>query len=256
MSAGLIGAAGAAQLSQLPGTEAAARVFEGSETNPTYSLRRSDMPPRDQDLPEGTDKIVAGASKTDTGTARGARGASGGGAGTGGDSGGGFVARGTGNDTGTAARGGNSGGGGISTDKIVGQVREQVSSLRDQASDKARGFAEGGKERTTQLLDDLSEIIHDAARSIDERLGDQYGEYAHRAGDTVANLAGNLREKSLEDLVEGTRSIVRKSPAVTVGTAALLGFVLVRLVKSGLDADIGGGGNRGGRSGGKSGGGA
>lgn len=208
------------------------------------------MPPRDQDLPEGTDKVVVGASKTDTGTSGTGSRSSGGSGGNSG--GGGFVARGGGNDTGASTGGGS---GGISADKIVGQVRDQVTNLREQATDKARGFAEGGKDRTTQLLDDLSEIIHDAARSIDDRLGDQYGEYAHRAGDTVASLAGNLREKSLEDLLEGTRSIVRKSPAVTVGTAALLGFVLVRLVKSGLEADTG---NRGGgsRSGGKSGGGA
>ncbi|MEA3041320.1 MAG: hypothetical protein QOC65_809, partial [Sphingomonadales bacterium] len=181
------------------------------------------------------------------------------------------VARGGGNDTGgTAGGAGTAGGGaagGLSTDKIVGQVRDQVSNLRDQATGKAREFAEGGKDRTTQLLNDLSEIIHDAARSIDERLGDQYGEYAHKAGDAVSGLAGNLRDKSLQDLVEGTRSIVRKSPAVTVGTAALLGFVLVRLVKSGLEGATGGGsgggtgtgasGSGGGSSGGgRSGGGA
>ncbi|HEX8364963.1 MAG TPA: hypothetical protein VF603_06740 [Allosphingosinicella sp.] len=218
------------------------------------------MPPRDQDLPEGTDKIVAGASKTDTGAGSdtgtgtgtgGARGGSGGGG-----SGGGFVARGSANDTGDASDGGS--GAGFSADKIVGQVREQVTNLREQATGKAREFAEGGKDRTTQLLDDLSEIIHDAARSIDDRLGDQYGEYAHKAGDAIAGLAGNLRDKSLEDLVEGTRSIVRKSPAVTVGTAALLGFVLVRLVKSGLEPNDGGGtGDGGGRTGGgRSGGGA
>jgi ElaB/YqjD/DUF883 family membrane-anchored ribosome-binding protein len=215
------------------------------------------MPPRDQDLPEGTDKIVAGASKTDgdTGGISSNGGPSGGASGAGG---GAFVARGGGNDTGGTAAGGGSAGG-LSTDKIVGQVREQVSNFRDQATEKARGFAEGGKDRTTQLLDDLSEIIHDAARSIDERLGDQYGEYAHKAGDAVSGLAGNLRDKSLEDLVEGTRSIVRKSPAVTVGTAALLGFVLVRLVKSGLEGATGGtgGSGNGGRSGGgRSGGGA
>jgi len=218
------------------------------------------MPPRDQELPEGTDKIVAGASKTDTGgrsgSSSGTGGAGGGGSSGGAGSGGGFVARGTGNDTGDASGGG--GGSGLSADKIVGQVREQVTNLREQATEKARGFAEGGKDRTTQLLDDLSEIIHDAARSIDDRLGDQYGEYAHKAGDAVAGLAGNLRDKSLEDLVEGTRSIVRKSPAITVGTAALLGFVLVRLVKSGLEPNGGAGASEGGgrSGGGRSGGGA
>lgn len=205
------------------------------------------MPPRDQDLPEGTDKVIAGASKTDTtGGGGSARGSSGGASSSGTSSGGGFVASGGGGDTGA-------------TDKIVAQVRDQVSSLREQATGKARELAEGGKDRTTQLLDDIAEVIHDAARSIDDRLGDQYGEYAHKAGDAVQSIAGNLREKNLEDLIEGTRSIVRKSPAVTVGTAALLGFVLIRLVKSGLDSEggrSGGSGSRGGRTGGSSGGGA
>ena len=203
------------------------------------------MPPREPGLPEGTDKVINGAAETRTGTRVGS---SSGGKRSG--SGGGFVASGGGNDTGAST------GSGLSPDRIVGQVRDQVATLRGQATEKARGFAEGGKDRTTQLLDDLSEIIHDAARSIDERLGDQYGEYAHKAGDAVAGLAGNLRERSLEDLLDGTRSIVRKSPAITVGTAALLGFVLVRLVKSGLEGESGTGGRSGRSGGGGSGGGA
>jgi ElaB/YqjD/DUF883 family membrane-anchored ribosome-binding protein len=204
------------------------------------------MPPRETGLPEGTDKVINGASGSSSGrgatsgsssTSSSSSGSSGSSAGGGSSSG--FVATGGGNDTGTG------GGAGGATDRIVGQVRDQVSNLREQATGKAREYAEGGKDRTTQLLADLSEIIHDAARSIDERLGDQYGEYAHKAGDAVSGLAGNLREKSLEDLLDGTRSIVRKSPAVTVGTAALLGFVLVRLVKSGLEGATGSGGSSG-----------
>lgn len=206
-----------------------------------------------QDLPEGTDTVIAGASRTDGGGNGGGSG-NGSSSGSGGSGSGGFVAKGGSGGSG----GGSEGSGGLGADKIVSQVRDQVYSLRDQATEKARGYAEGGKDRTTQLLDDIAEIIHDAARSIDDRLGDQYGEYAHKAGDAVQGLAGNLRDKNLEDLLEGTRSIVRKSPAVTVGTAALLGFVLVRLVKSGLDTDGGvtggnltGKGSGGGNSGGK-----
>ena len=209
-----------------------------------------------QDLPEGTDTVIAGASKTDTGGSGGGSGGSGGGS-TGSAGSGSIVGQGGGSgSSGSGASSGGSGGGsgGLGADKIVAQVRDQVYGLRDQATEKARGYAEGGKDRTTQLLDDIAEIIHDAARSIDDRLGDQYGEYAHKAGDAVQGLSGNLRDKSLEDLIEGTRSIVRKSPAVTVGTAALLGFVLVRLVKSGLEGgDSGGNGSTAGRSGDSSG---
>jgi ElaB/YqjD/DUF883 family membrane-anchored ribosome-binding protein len=206
-----------------------------------------------QDLPEGTDTVIAGASKTDTGGGGGGTSGSGGGsAGSAGSSGGGsIVGKGSGSGS-SGSSGGSGGAGGLGADKIVAQVRDQVYGLRDQATEKARGYAEGGKDRTTQLLDDIAEIIHDAARSIDDRLGDQYGEYAHKAGDAVQGLSGNLREKSLEDLIEGTRTIVRKSPAVTVGTAALLGFVLVRLVKSGLEGGDGGNGSSGGSAGGGS----
>jgi ElaB/YqjD/DUF883 family membrane-anchored ribosome-binding protein len=201
------------------------------------------MPPRNPELPEGTDSIIMGAAEIgDGGTGAGG---GGGGASTGG-TGGGFVATGGGNDTGSSAggstggsSGGSGSGGGISTDKIVGQVREQVMSLREQATDRARQFAEGGKERTSTMLDDFSEVMQEAARSIDERLGDQYGTYAHRAADAVSSLAGNLRARTLEDLLDDTRSVVRKSPAIAVGTAAVLGFALVRLVKTGMDEATG-----------------
>jgi ElaB/YqjD/DUF883 family membrane-anchored ribosome-binding protein len=214
---------------------------------PTFEPTEIEMPPRNEGLPEGTDHIVKGASET------GGRSGGNGGSGSGGSGGGssrggsGFVASSGGNDTGTA------GGGGLSPDRLVSQVREQVSSLRDQATDRARQLAEDGKDRTSSLLEGLAEVLQDAARSIDERLGDQYGDYAHRAGDAVSSLAGGLRGKTIEDLVDDTRSIVRKSPAVTVGTAALLGFLLVRLVKSGLDGGSEGEGSGGRRSsGGKS----
>ncbi len=168
------------------------------------------MPPRDPELPEGTDQIVTGA---------GADGSSGAGS-----NGGGFVAKGGGDDT-----------GGGTTDKLVSQVRDQVMSLRGQATDKLRGIADDGKSRATGLLDEISGIIEDAARSIDERLGQEYGQYAHRASGAVSSFAGRVREKSLEDLLDDTRSVVRTSPTVAIAAAAVVGFALMRVVRTGLE---------------------
>lgn len=183
------------------------------------------MPPRENELPEGTDKIIAGASAE------------------GGSNGGGFVA--TGKSGGNAA-GGSGGASSGATDKLVSQVKEQVSNLRGQATDKLRGFADDGKGRATTLLDDVASIIEDAARSIDERLGGEYGGYAHSASEAVSSFAGKIRDKSVEDLVDDTRDIVRKSPAVAIAAAAVVGFALMRVVRTGLD---GGGGSEGGASG-------
>lgn len=155
------------------------------------------MPPRKPALPEGTDHVVRGASAEDEtdGVAT-------------------FVA---------------------AKDKLVGQVREQVSSLRSQATDKARGFADGGKEKATGLLNDVSEVIGEAAESIERRFGKDYADYAHRASGAVSGLADKLRDRTIDDLIDDTRDFVRKSPGIAIGIAAVAGFMLVRLIKTGLD---------------------
>jgi len=171
------------------------------------------MAPRQPALPEGTDHVVRGASAEGEGGGGGA---------------GGFV-----------AKSGRSGGG-SGTDRLVSQVRDQVTSLRGQAAERVRGYADEGKGKVTGLLEDVSEVINDAARSVDERLGEDYGDYAHRAADAVAGFAGRIRGKSVDDILDDTRDFVRKSPVVAVGIAAVAGFALIRVIKAGLDGGRGG----------------
>ena len=129
---------------------------------------------------------------------------------------------------------GASGGGGVGD-----QLRGQVSALRDQAADRARDFAEGGKTRASDALEELSRVVADTAESIDERLGGQYGEYARRASDAVSGFADTLRRTDVDELYGNVRDAVRKSPGVAIGVAAVVGFTLARLIKSGLPAESG-----------------
>jgi ElaB/YqjD/DUF883 family membrane-anchored ribosome-binding protein len=184
------------------------------------------MPPRQPELPEGTDHVVRGASGSSAGEG----------------SGGGFVATADSNEKASDS----------GTERLVSQVRDQVSSLRGQAGDKLRGFADDGKGRATGLLDNFAEVINDAARSVDERLGNEYGAYAHRAADAVSGFAGRVRDKSVDDIIDETRSFVRRSPVVAIGIAAVAGFALMRVVKTGMNDMRGtsGGGAAGRASGG------
>jgi ElaB/YqjD/DUF883 family membrane-anchored ribosome-binding protein len=158
------------------------------------------MAPRKPALPEGTDHVVRGASAEGDGTAP-------------------FVA---------------------AKDKLVGQVREQVSTLRSQATSKARGFADDGKTRATSLLDDVSEVIDEAAQAVERKFGADYADYAHRASGAVSGLADKVRSRTIDDLIDDTRDFVRKSPGIAIGIAAVAGFMLVRLIKTGLDETSGG----------------
>jgi hypothetical protein len=144
----------------------------------------------------------------------------------------------TGGTTAGSAGGASAGGGGNgAAGKVADQVREQVQGLKSQATDKVRQFADQGKERANTVLDNFNQVVQDAARSVDERLGAEYGQYAHRAADAVSSLAEGLRGKSVDDLLEDSRTIIRKSPGLAIGAAALVGFALTRVVKAGMPSD-------------------
>ncbi len=118
------------------------------------------------------------------------------------------------------------------TDRLVGQVREQVATLKDQAGGRLKSYAGERKDKASNLLDDISAVIEDAARSIEQRLGEEYGDYAHRAAEAVSRFSGKVREKSVDEIVDDGREIVRKSPAVAIAAAAVVGFALVRLLRN------------------------
>lgn len=112
---------------------------------------------------------------------------------------------------------------------------DNVTKGREQAGDKARLFAEDGKSKATNALGQLSTLLTDAAAQVDEKLGEQYGQYARQAADRVQGFSSAVDAKSVDDLIEDVRELVKKSPAVAVGVAAGLGFVVARLLSSGLD---------------------
>ena len=109
--------------------------------------------------------------------------------------------------------------------------REQFSS---QAGERARGMVTQGLERTSEALANVAKMVGDTAPGIEERLGSDYGDYARRAAGAIENVANTIAEKDPDELIEDTRNFVRNSPGVALAGAAVVGFVLTRLLKSGL----------------------
>lgn len=120
-------------------------------------------------------------------------------------------------------------------DEAKQAARDGASKIGQQASEKARFFAEEGKARAGGALDQLSRMLTDAAAQVDERLGAQYGDYARQAAGSVQGFSDQVRAKELDDLLEDARTFVRKSPGVAIGVAAALGFAIARLVQAGID---------------------
>lgn len=115
-------------------------------------------------------------------------------------------------------------------------IREEAGRLGSQAAERARSLADEGKDRASGALDEVAKMLHSAAGDVDERLGAEYGRYARSAADGISGFSDTLRGKNVDDIIDDATALVKKSPVIAIGAAAAIGFVLARLIKSGIDA--------------------
>ncbi len=114
-------------------------------------------------------------------------------------------------------------------------LRDEATNFFGQASEKMRKAADTGKSKASGAMDEVAAMVEDVAKTIDERVGSQYGDYARKAASAVSGVAEGLKSKEVEQLLDDARDFVRKKPAVAIGAAAAVGFLLTRLIKAGND---------------------
>lgn len=117
----------------------------------------------------------------------------------------------------------------------AGTYRSQARARGDdwmvEAKSRAGEMAREGKVKASEALTGLSRMVGDNAGTIDENLGAKYGDYARSASHKLQETARKLDQKSVEELGEDAREMVRKSPGTAVALAALGGFLLARLFR-------------------------
>ena len=69
------------------------------------------------------------------------------------------------------------------------------------------------------------------APQIDEKVGEQYGDYARKASRSLQEASAKLEAKSVDEIGEDAREFVRKSPGTALGIAAIAGFIIARLFR-------------------------
>jgi hypothetical protein len=120
--------------------------------------------------------------------------------------------------------------------KLIDRLRSGGEDLSSQAGERARGLVSQGLERSAEALANVGKLVGDTADGLDERLGPEFGEYARKAASAIENTANSIASKDADELIEDTRNFVRNSPGVAIAGAAIVGFALARLLKSGLSS--------------------
>jgi hypothetical protein len=179
------------------------------------------MQDNNSELPEGTDKIISGAS-TPTSPA--------------GEEGDVLLVADVGQPSSTTT-GPTTGRTAATRGAIADKIRTGREKLSSQAADKTRGLVGQGLERGAEALANVGKLVGDTADGLDERLGPEYGAYARRAATAIEETANSIASKDADELIDDTREFVGKSPGVALAGAAIVGFALARLIKSGLARD-------------------
>ncbi len=117
------------------------------------------------------------------------------------------------------------------SDDLVGEAK----AYGEQAKTKAGELASDGKAATSDALASVSRVVGETAEQIDERFGEQYGDYARKASRALAETSAKIDAKSVDELGEDAREMVRKSPGVAVGLAAVAGFLIARMFRGSND---------------------
>ena len=149
--------------------------------------------------------------------------------------------------TGAAGATGAVGGAGAGTRSddqgVMHQVKDAAGDAVDEAQDKLGQAADKAKQQVTRRLSgqidvaseglgSVAEAVLAVGRQLREQDKGQLAGYADRTAEQVQSLAGYLRGKDLDDIVEDTEDFARRQPAVFLGGALALGLLASRFLKS------------------------
>jgi hypothetical protein len=108
---------------------------------------------------------------------------------------------------------------------------DDFSGLADAATQRARSFAEEGKETAAQQIGGIATAIRGAAREF-ERQMPQGAEIIRSAASTLESGAERLRQRSVDEWLQSFNKFAHNEPVALFGGALLAGFALSRFLNS------------------------
>ena len=105
-----------------------------------------------------------------------------------------------------------------------------VQNLRSQATDRIHSAAQDAKSRADAVMEGVAVGVTEFADRFD---GDtQVAKFVRTSAEAVSGWSTAMRSRSVDELVEDSRSVVRRSPGLAIGAAVAAGFVLSRFFKA------------------------
>lgn len=108
-------------------------------------------------------------------------------------------------------------------ESLIDFARDRLVAMVEDARDSLVGQVRGLKSLADLVTDNLPEGAAPVAKLVDDAAG------------SIDAIADALAEKSVEELVEDGRALVRAQPGAAVGLAIAVGFLAGRMLKAARD---------------------
>jgi len=140
------------------------------------------------------------------------------------------------------------------TDEAIAKAADVAQQVGAQAKQTASSLAADANQRTKGFLNQrvtggavFAGHIADSARCAADNLGakaPQLAEFVRGAAGRVDQFSEQMRDKSVDELLNDASDFTRKQPAFVFGLASLAGFLLFRVLKANPSTERAGGSGR------------
>jgi hypothetical protein len=130
---------------------------------------------------------------------------------------------------------------------------QQIGDLAGQAKDQARNVMDEARGELRRQADDqahrLSGTVHQASEQLrsmaDSTQPGTVADVTRQVGTTLGRLADTMERDGIQGIADDVRSFARRQPGVFLAGAALAGFCVARLLRSGAMSSANGGASSG-----------
>src|SRR5215212_583645 len=103
------------------------------------------------------------------------------------------------------------------------EIKQSASETVSGLGDHLRQIMDSQVESGAAAVSTFANSLHTMASDLDQQ-SPQIGKFAHLAAARLDQAAGQLQEKTAEQLLRGVSEFTKKRPALVFGVAALAGF--------------------------------
>jgi hypothetical protein len=116
--------------------------------------------------------------------------------------------------------------------EMGGQVQQEAQHLAAEAKEKGRALLREQQQGIAAQLGSVAEALRSTAQHLATHGQDPIAHYTNQAAEGLERVSHNLRSQDLETLIGHAEDFARRQPVAFIGSAAVLGFLAARFLKS------------------------